>query len=131
MQVALNGSEPILAQTLERFTEKFGPCGFTINKFYTCYGLAEATLILSGGTRGIPPTFRAVSRDSKQPEDEEIGGAGYRPTERLVGCGKSLLEGEIKIVDPETQRICPTLQVGEIWARGPGVCRGYYAQPER
>ena len=50
-KVAFTGAEPIHAATLERFAEAFAPCGFRREAFYPCYGLAEATLIVSGGAR--------------------------------------------------------------------------------
>jgi len=48
-KVAFNGAEPIRAETLDAFTAAFEPCGFHHEVFYPCYGLAEATLIVSGG----------------------------------------------------------------------------------
>ncbi len=50
-EVAFTGAEPVHAATLERFAEAFEPCGFRREAFYPCYGLAEATLIVSGGAR--------------------------------------------------------------------------------
>jgi 8-amino-7-oxononanoate synthase len=50
-RIAFNGAEPIRAETLERFTEKFAPCGFRAAAWLPCYGLAESTL-LAAGRRG-------------------------------------------------------------------------------
>ncbi|HYP52685.1 MAG TPA: fatty acyl-AMP ligase, partial [Pyrinomonadaceae bacterium] len=47
-EVAFNGAEPIRADTLEMFAEAFAECGFRREAFHPCYGLAEATLIVSG-----------------------------------------------------------------------------------
>jgi acyl-CoA synthetase (AMP-forming)/AMP-acid ligase II len=46
-KVAVNGAEPIRAETLRTFTEKFGPCGFSNSTHYPCYGMAESTLIIT------------------------------------------------------------------------------------
>ncbi len=51
--VAFNGAEPIRAETLDRFAEAFAPCGFRREAFYPCYGLAEATLFVSGGSEVV------------------------------------------------------------------------------
>ncbi len=46
----LNGIDylEIRAETLDRFTQAFAPCGFRPRAMLPCYGLAEATLIVSG-----------------------------------------------------------------------------------
>ena len=56
--VAFSGAEPVRAETLERFAETFAPCGFRPEAFYPCYGLAEATLLVSGGYKAAPPVVR-------------------------------------------------------------------------
>ena len=48
-RVAVAGSEPIRAETLERFSQAFAPAGFRREAFFPSYGLAEATLLVSGG----------------------------------------------------------------------------------
>src|SRR5690606_27913233 len=47
-EVAFSGAEPICAETLDRFAEYFAPCGFRKEAFFPCYGLAEATLYVTG-----------------------------------------------------------------------------------
>lgn len=47
--LAFNGAEPVRAETLDRFAQAFAPAGFQAEAFYPCYGLAEATLLVSGG----------------------------------------------------------------------------------
>jgi acyl-CoA synthetase (AMP-forming)/AMP-acid ligase II len=54
---AYNGAEPVRADTLKRFAESFAPCGFRPSFSYPCYGLAEATLIVSGGLLRDEPIF--------------------------------------------------------------------------
>ena len=56
-KVAFNGAEPVRAETIEAFCETFEPCGFHREAFYPCFGLAEATLIVSGGYVGDPPVL--------------------------------------------------------------------------
>ncbi|NJL28548.1 MAG: fatty acyl-AMP ligase, partial [Thermoanaerobaculia bacterium] len=48
-RVAFNGAEPVHAATLERFAAAFAGCGFRREAFLPCYGLAEATLFVTGG----------------------------------------------------------------------------------
>ena len=53
--VAYNGAEPVRADTLKRFAATFASCGFRPRFFYPCYGLAEATLMVSGGPLNDEP----------------------------------------------------------------------------
>ncbi len=129
-EVAFNGAEPVREETLERFAESFAPCGFRRDAFYPCYGLAEATLIVSGGYANCPPmirTFEAAALASGQVVDGEPDDDGVRA---LVGCGESLPDQKIVIADPETLTRSPAGRIGEIWVSGPSVAQGYWRQPE-
>ncbi len=59
VKVALCGAEPVRPDTLAQFTEVFGPCGFRQEVFRPAYGLAEATLIVSGRSDGGAPFDRS------------------------------------------------------------------------
>src|SRR4029450_1363735 len=59
-EVAFNGAEPVRAETMERFVEKFSRCGFRKNAFYPCFGMAEATLFVSGGAREAESTVQTI-----------------------------------------------------------------------
>ncbi|HET9212138.1 MAG TPA: proline iminopeptidase-family hydrolase, partial [Thermoanaerobaculia bacterium] len=99
-RVAYNGAEPVRASTLERFAEAFAPCGFRAEALYPCYGLAEATLFVTGGH-------------------------GARVEKERVSCGSAWQR--IVTVDPETGEERPE---GEVWISGPSVARGYWENEE-
>jgi acyl-CoA synthetase (AMP-forming)/AMP-acid ligase II len=46
-RLALNGSEPVSPETIERFTRRFGPWGFQARAMCPVYGLAEASVALT------------------------------------------------------------------------------------
>lgn len=60
--VAFNGAEPIRAETLENFTSYFSGCGFRPEAFYPCYGMAEATLFISGNKKTDIPQIRQIEK---------------------------------------------------------------------
>ncbi|HET8890737.1 MAG TPA: amino acid adenylation domain-containing protein [Candidatus Angelobacter sp.] len=125
--VAFNGAEPIRAETVARFTAAFAPCGFRENVFYPCYGLAEATLMVSGGSRRANPVVRRFEKKSLENHQVNLSHEGS-PSSALVGCGGSLPDQEVAIVDPV--ELSPTQQIGEIWVKGPSVAAGYWNSPE-
>lgn len=128
--VAFNGAEPVRAETLEQFAETFGPCGFRREAFYPCFGLAEATLIVSGGYVKEPPKIRLFSASALANGQVVPLSAESEPSRRLVSCGPAVPDVEIAIADPDTMTRCAAGQVGEIWASGPSIAQGYWRQPE-
>jgi acyl-CoA synthetase (AMP-forming)/AMP-acid ligase II len=127
LTVMVNAAEPLRADTIDRFCEYFAPCGFRREAFYPCYGLAEATLIAAGSSKGRGPIRRDVDADALARGRvvlAEPGSVGARP---LVGSGRTLPEQTLRIVEPETRVACPPDRVGEIWLAGPSVTRGYTA----
>ena len=103
----------------------FGPVGFKREAFYPTYGLAEATLIVTGGERAELPVIRDF------PEHLLSGEAGDNgKTATLVGCGVSLGDQKTLIVDPDAHTPLPDGQVGEIWLQGGSVARGYWQNPD-
>ncbi|HEX8559858.1 MAG TPA: amino acid adenylation domain-containing protein [Pyrinomonadaceae bacterium] len=128
--VAYNGAEPVRRETLERFAEAFEPCGFRRRAFYPAYGLAEATLKVTGGIRDDEPvylTVRAGALEGRRVLKAEAGEAGARA---LVGSGRAALGTEVVVVNPESSRRSAPDEVGEIWVAGPGVAKGYWNRPE-
>lgn len=129
-RVAFNGAEPIRASTLERFADEFACCGFKPEAFFPCYGLAEGTLIVTGGwTRPLTLTCNRQSLEegyigvvhNSSPEDK---------SKVLVSSGKSLMDQKVCIVDPTTFTECKEGEIGEIWVKGPSVAQGYWSMPE-
>ncbi|HKX27256.1 MAG TPA: MupA/Atu3671 family FMN-dependent luciferase-like monooxygenase, partial [Blastocatellia bacterium] len=126
---AFNGAEPIRAETLNRFAETFAPDGFRRQAFFACYGLAEATLIVSGGKKAEAPVikqFQLTGLESGRGVESRAGDDGSRP---LVGCGQSLPGTRVIIVNPETLTRCEPEEMGEIWISGDSVARGYWNRP--
>ncbi len=126
-EVAFNGAEPIRPETLDRFAAVFAPAGFRAEAFLPCYGLAEATLIVSGAPAGDSGRVR-VDRAALARNVVAAPGAG--PAVELVTSGSSAPDQRIAVVDPATGRPCPDDGVGEVWVAGPSVAGGYWGRPE-
>ncbi len=128
--VAFNGAEPVRAQTLERFARTFAPCGFRQEAFYPCYGMAETTLLVSGGLKTATPVIYSVDGVALERNSVVVTTEEKEDTRKIVGCGQSWLDQKIVIVDPETLTLCPPAKVGEIWVSGPSIAQGYWHRPE-
>jgi acyl-CoA synthetase (AMP-forming)/AMP-acid ligase II len=129
-ELAFSGSEPVRLDTIERFAKTFAPNGFRIEAFYPCYGLAEATLIVTGGRRSaLPVRFRASESALRVNRAERVPPAA--PDARdLVGSGTSFDDQQVVIVDPATGHRCVDHAVGEIWVAGPSVSPGYWGRDD-
>lgn len=130
-EVTFSGAEPIRAQTLERFANYFSPCGFRREAFYPCYGMAETTLIVSGGLKTEPPIIRPLKAGELEKNRVVSATEEEENIRFIVGCGRSWLNQKIVIVDPESLTLCEPDQVGEIWVSGASVAQGYWQQPEQ
>ena len=129
-KVAINGAEPIYHQSLERFAQYFAPCGFRREAFAPSYGLAEATLMVSGGPMLRVPTIKQVEKSALSNGAIVNGLEAAKNTQWVVGCGQKALDQDIKIVDPDTMITCIPKQVGEVWVRGGSVATGYWNNQE-
>ncbi|MEM6779829.1 MAG: aminotransferase class I/II-fold pyridoxal phosphate-dependent enzyme [Planctomycetota bacterium] len=146
-EIAFNGAEPIRSSTLTAFTERFETQHFRHQSHLPCYGMAETTLIVTGGPdsrRPIVESFDASGLDERMvrpalPDSENgapIGSSmvtnGTGPLSRsnatrdLVGCGRILPGERLIVVDPETRQVLPSDAIGEIWIQSPSVGRGYW-----
>ena len=128
--VAFNGSEPICAETLENFAAAFEPHGFRKDAFYPCYGLAEATLFVSGRLKNTPLAIATVQARALEQNRVIESPASREPTRSFVSCGKPIFEEEVIIVCPEQLSKCSSDEVGEIWVAGPNVAKGYWNKDE-
>jgi len=106
-RLAFNGSEPVSAETIERFTRRFAPYGFRPEAMCPTYGLAEASV----GLTVAPPGRRP------------------RVDGRVVSCGRPLPGHEIRILDAAGRPVAERAE-GRIEFRGPSVTRGYFRNPE-
>lgn len=125
-RVAFNGAEPVRRETIDRFSQAFAPCGFRHEAFYPCYGLAEATLIASGGRADASPVVLTLSTSALAAHRVALVPEGEQEGQSFVGCGQTLGAQQIVIADPKTGQQLPDGQVGEIWVAGASVAQGYW-----
>ncbi len=128
-EVAFTGAEPVRPETIDAFSRKFAPAGFRREAFLPCYGMAEATLLVTGGPLArvvtIPVDAAALGRHRVVASDP-----GNPKARTLVASGEVLDGVTVRVVDPDSLTPAPDDSVGELWVRSPGVGIGYWKQDE-
>lgn len=125
LRFALSGAEPVRADVLNAVARRLAPVGFRPDIWAPSYGLAEATLMVTGTPCGSGPTVTRFDRDAL-----EAGRAAPAPDGvALVGCGRPA-GAEVRIVDPTASAPLSDGRVGEVWVRGDSVADGYLSDPQ-
>jgi amino acid adenylation domain-containing protein len=128
--VALNGAETVRRESLERFVEVFGPCGFRRNAFSPAYGLAEATLKVCAAPKGRGPYVNYVQVTALE-QNLVLEAQGPGPgVQAVIGCGSPVLDTRVVIAHPGSFTKCHSNEVGEIWVSGTTVAQGYWNRPQ-
>jgi acyl-CoA synthetase (AMP-forming)/AMP-acid ligase II len=126
--VAFNGAEPIQAETLNLFKDTFSSYGFSDKAFYPCYGLAEMTLFVAGGSpRRVYPTI--LAEKSALSQKKVITADSVQLHTELVSSGE-VIENKVVIVDPDNHQRLAEREIGEIWVAGGSVALGYWRRKE-
>ena len=123
-RVAYNGSEPINHKTIMEFSEKFSACGFKEAAHQPIYGLAEATVYVSGGKAGPDITSIVVDKDELQRNQIIICDEENINSKVLVSSGQPMIP--LKIIRETSQQECRDGEIGEIWLSGECVTKGYW-----
>ncbi|WNV85482.1 non-ribosomal peptide synthetase [Umezawaea sp. Da 62-37] len=126
---AMVGAEPVRGATIEEFTRAFAGTGFRRSAFHPCYGLAEATLLVTGGSRPDGPAVVEVGRAELAEGVVRLDPPADHPSTALVGCGSAKGEDLVLVVDAEGRECAPG-GVGEICVSGPSVTDGYRGRPD-
>ncbi|ANN66686.1 condensation domain-containing protein [Bordetella bronchialis] len=125
-RIAFSGAEPVNPDTLAAFARLCADARLPAAALYPCYGLAEATLFVSGGDRTRPPICTTFDEDALSAGRAHAMAQGRR----LVACGAPAPGHRIAIVDPETLQPLADGCQGEIWTAGPSIARGYWGNAE-
>ena len=127
-ELAFSGAEPVRAETIAKFSEYFADCGFNSSAFYPCYGMAESTLIISGGSKQVEPVFQDFDR-AKLADNLAIDNDSEDQV-TLVSSGTNVVQQHLAIVNPDNLEQCQDGEIGEIWSSSDSVAQGYWQRPE-
>lgn len=128
-EIAFSGSEPVRADTIDRFSRRFARCGFRRQAFYPCYGLAEATLLVSGVGRGRGPSALDIDTGAYAQSTVVESTTLSEKTIRVVSCGTIPAGLEVEIIDVRADMPVSEGGIGEIIVSGESICHEYWNNP--
>lgn len=129
MKVFFCGAEPIRKSTYQSFVHHFANSKVTSKQLYSCYGMAETTLIVTGMDAGTEPQFLNLEMEALSKNKVVITGDEKKAV-TIAGCGHTWMETTIKIVNASDFSISKPDEIGEIWVGGPTVAMGYWNKTE-
>jgi acyl-CoA synthetase (AMP-forming)/AMP-acid ligase II len=130
LRVTYCGSEPIQPETLARFAEGFSRCGLDPRSLFPCYGLAEATLMVSGGPNKAGMRTLSVRQSAFDRGFIELAGEGESGARVLISSGRLVRGCRVEIMNPHLgQRVSPG-EVGEVWVQGAHTATAYWEKPQ-
>jgi len=129
-RAALNGAEPVLPATLDRFAERFARCGFRREALLPVYGLAESSVALTIPAPGRGPRVdrverSAFERDGRAVQASPEGAGDDKNVISFVSVGPAIARHQVRIVNDRGEDVAERVE-GELWFRGPSATQGYY-----
>jgi fatty-acyl-CoA synthase len=133
-RAALNGAEPVLPATLDRFATRFAARGFQRETLLPVYGLAEAALAVTIPPVGRGPrvdhldraAFAQAGRAIPVAQNTQTSGAAEDANViSFVSVGAPVPRHEVRIVNDRGEDVGERLE-GQLWFRGPSTTQGYY-----
>ncbi len=129
-KIALNGAEPILHSTLEKFRQHFSVSRFKPESLTCAYGLAEATLQVTSGMSCEMSQVLHIDAEAIKHDQVRILDADAPNAKAHMSSGWVMPNPHVSIVNPETNIECPNAVVGEIWVSGDSNCAGYWCRQD-
>jgi acyl-CoA synthetase (AMP-forming)/AMP-acid ligase II len=127
---AFTGAEPVRSRTLDSFASAFARAGFRPDAFAPCYGLAEATLLVTMRPRSTGAKVGEFDTGSLEAGRAVRATPGSARVSALASCGPPVRDVEVLVVDPASRQPLAEGRVGEVWIRGANVAAGYWRAPE-
>ncbi|MBX9983782.1 fatty acyl-AMP ligase [Priestia aryabhattai] len=129
-EVAFNGAEPVRYETIQKFAQAFKDCNFKLNQFFPCYGMAEATLFITGNEKLTKPVSKGFCKENLLENKAIERPINSEDSVKLIGCGMTWLHQKVEIVNTDSLSKCASNEIGEIWVKGDSIAKGYFGRKQ-
>ncbi|MCA9127084.1 MAG: amino acid adenylation domain-containing protein, partial [Planctomycetales bacterium] len=127
LRVLACGSEPIHVETMRRFNDVFSEWGLANSVLTPCYGLAEATLMVTCKPPGSTLVATEWDADSVERGQPQAPHGSTRLTRTLVSSGR-VAGCKVQAIDQRNGNVLPEGRIGELTVQGPSVTPGYWRE---
>ncbi|MCP5115633.1 MAG: AMP-binding protein, partial [bacterium] len=129
-RVAVNAGEPVLPETVERFSKRFEPFGFRAESMTPCYGLAESTVALTMPPPGRLPVRDHLKREVFETQDRaQVAEPGDTTAHCFYSAGRPVKGQQVRVVDDRNREV-PERTIGRLLFRGESTMSGYHRNPD-
>jgi len=145
LRCLINCSEPVTADAMQAFCDRFVPDGFRPEALQTCYAMAEIVFAVSTSDARCRPRLRRIDRsiwqtehraievnDRSVPESTVDGATAGTSTSDVVthvSNGRCIPDCEMRIVDDEG-RLASPCSAGRVLVRSPFLFSGYFRRDD-
>ncbi|MEE6145463.1 condensation domain-containing protein [Bacillus cereus] len=126
IRLILNGAEPIAINTVNEFLKRMTPYDLKTTSMYPVYGMAEATVGISGPTidKEINPIYLQRQNLNFGKKVKEVGSES-EDAAPFVAVGFPVDSCQVRICDNKNN-VMEDMYIGNIQIRGDNVTQGYY-----
>lgn len=140
VRALINCSEPVTAEAMRAFSDRFSSDGFRPEALQTCYAMAENVFAVSSSSESCPPKIRSIDRRAWHDEHRSIPlepptgrVESMRPSDRdtltHVSNGRAAPDCDIRVVDNEDRPLAAGT-AGRVLIRSPFLFRGYFRRDD-
>jgi 1-acyl-sn-glycerol-3-phosphate acyltransferase len=129
VRAILNGAEPILPATLERFATRFASVGLRRDALFCAYGLAENMVAVTFAPVSRAPRIDRIERSAFEASGRAVPAGDDADALEFVGVGSAVPRHEIQVVDDAGAAVGERRR-GTVRFRGPSTFKGYFRRPE-
>jgi len=130
-RMAFNGAEPVSAETIAKFSNRFKKYGFDSKAMAPVYGLAENSVGVAFPEPGRGPRIEKIVRKELQDSGRAVlADDSEKDFLEMVSSGSALPDHELRVIDKKNQTELEDRREGRIQFRGPSATKGYYKNPE-
>jgi fatty-acyl-CoA synthase len=134
LKAVVNCSEPVTAEAMDAFAERFADDGLDPAALQACYAMAETVFAVSTSTTAAVPLRRRVDRRAWQDEHSARSAAVDAPDGDAlvhVSNGLPVRDCEVRVGPLDGgPRALPHTEAGRMWVKAPFLFDGYFRRPD-